>query len=308
MMSDNLFNLIVQRELISVLDGDTDFGLIEVDDTSIFFDKRKINIQLPKLSGPKICEIGKLYGFPMNYDGEHTRYQYMYNLLKYGIQNSKIQTVLSYFFSDTNFEGYEILNGISNDQFNDFCKEARNSALRKINGLLSIGNYKLDFNGKTIQIISTKESIDVSVPQIKIVGQERIRELMQRGEKNIETGDYDSTLTQARTILEETFRYILERKSITLKENLGINELYKEVKKNYNMIQKNINDKRVKKLLSGLETIVQSVSELRNKESDSHGQGSRRLGIKDYHARLVLNSAVTMSEFLLSVSDNALNI
>ena len=61
-------------------------------------------------------------------------------------------------------------------------------------------------------------------------------------------------------------------------------------------------DKRINKLLSGLENIVQSIAEMRNNGSDSHGLGSKRVNISDYHARLAVNSSTIMAEFILSVS------
>ena len=60
-------------------------------------------------------------------------------------------------------------------------------------------------------------------------------------------------------------------------------------------------DKRINKLLSGLENIVQSIAEMRNNGSDSHGLGSKKVNIPDYHARLALNSSSIMAEFILSV-------
>ena len=60
-------------------------------------------------------------------------------------------------------------------------------------------------------------------------------------------------------------------------------------------------DKRINRLLSGLENIVSAVSEMRNKNSDSHGVGERRLTIDKHHARLAVNSATTMADFILSV-------
>ena len=64
-------------------------------------------------------------------------------------------------------------------------------------------------------------------------------------------------------------------------------------------------DKRINKLLSGLENIVQSIAEMRNNGSDSHGLGSKRVNISDCHARLALNSSTIMAEFILSVSQHS---
>ena len=62
-------------------------------------------------------------------------------------------------------------------------------------------------------------------------------------------------------------------------------------------------DTRINKLLSGLENIVQSLSEMRNNGSDSHGLGSKRINIDSYHARLCVNSASIMAEFILSIAN-----
>lgn len=47
-------------------------------------------------------------------------------------------------------------------------------------------------------------------------------------------------------------------------------------------------DKRIKTLLSGLNSIVSAIAEMRNKDSDAHGVGARRINIDEHHARLLL--------------------
>ena len=64
-------------------------------------------------------------------------------------------------------------------------------------------------------------------------------------------------------------------------------------------------DKRINGLLSGLEKILSAIAEMRNKVSDSHGVGAKRINISDYHARLFVNSAMTMADFVLAVSEKA---
>jgi len=66
------------------------------------------------------------------------------------------------------------------------------------------------------------------------------------------------------------------------------------------MSSDNTADIRIKKLLGGLETIVQSVSEMRNNYSDSHGS-LNRINIDRHHALLVLNSSLTFCEFVIDV-------
>ena len=123
--------------------------------------------------------------------------------------------------------------------------------------------------------------------------------------KDIDDGNLDSAITKARTILEEIFFYAIELKGDIPSDSGDIGKLYKQVKDLYNMHTDKNMDKRINKLLSGLEIIVQSIAEMRNNGSDSHGLGSKRVNISDYHARLVVNSSTTMAEFILSVSQNS---
>ena len=44
---------------------------------------------------------------------------------------------------------------------------------------------------------------------------------------------------------------------------------------------------------------------MRNQISDAHGQGEKRINIREYHARLAVNSAITAAEFILSVYEHA---
>lgn len=70
------------------------------------------------------------------------------------------------------------------------------------------------------------------------------------------------------------------------------------------MQQNKETDKRINDLLSGLDKIIMSISEMRNKTSDSHGVGNKRIAIKEHHAQLFVNSAMTVADFLISVVNN----
>lgn len=60
-------------------------------------------------------------------------------------------------------------------------------------------------------------------------------------------------------------------------------------------------------LISGLNKVISFIAEMRNKNSDAHGVGKRRVAIHDYHARLAFNSAATVADFILSVLDATVN-
>ncbi len=60
-------------------------------------------------------------------------------------------------------------------------------------------------------------------------------------------------------------------------------------------------DRRINTLFSGLNSIVSSIAEMRNKDSDVHGVGANRIRIDEHYARLFVNSAMTMADFIISV-------
>ena len=62
-------------------------------------------------------------------------------------------------------------------------------------------------------------------------------------------------------------------------------------------------DKRINGLLKGLEKILTAISEMRNMASDSPGVGAGRIKIEAHHARLIVNAAVTMTDFVLAVAE-----
>lgn len=144
-----------------------------------------------------------------------------------------------------------------------------------------------------------------SVPAIRKVDDAYIREISDRAQKDIENADYDSALTKARTLLEEVFCHVIEKRGEKPGKTGEIRNLYTQVKNLYSMHQDSETDRRINGLLSGLEKILTAITEMRNGSSDAHGVGSRRINIKAHHARLFVNASQTMADFILAVSDSS---
>lgn len=148
--------------------------------------------------------------------------------------------------------------------------------------------------------------VRIEAPAIVCVNREYIIDISTRAIRDVENGDYDSAITKSRTLLEEVFCYVIEQKSEKPSESGDIGKLYNQVKTLYNMHQDKTLDKRINGLLLGLEKIINAISEMRNKGSDAHGVGAKRINIDEHHARLFVNSAMTTADFVLSVSKKQL--
>lgn len=146
--------------------------------------------------------------------------------------------------------------------------------------------------------------VSVETPIINKITREYITSVSRRAIDDIDQKNYDSAITKCRTLLEETFCYVIELKNEEPSDSGDIGRLYRQVKELYNMQQGPNADRRVNMLLSGLEKILSAIAEMRNIGSDSHGVGQRRINISEHHARLFVNTAITVSEFVLSVAEN----
>jgi hypothetical protein len=153
-------------------------------------------------------------------------------------------------------------------------------------------------------IDSEKVSSKVAATAVEKIDAIYIREMYNRAYKDVKEGNLDTALTHARTMVEEVLIYILEQNGKVVPKDGDIRKRYNEVKEIYSMHQTAEMDKRINALLGGLEKIITAVTEMRNSVSDSHGAGSERIIIKDYHAALLVNSAMAFADFILSVHRN----
>lgn len=299
----NAYMLLQKKAILNILIGDTSFGELDYKTKA----GNNISISMPYLSGPSLCEISQKFGLGVSYSwngGAQSRWQYMNDLIEHCIDNNNISNLLAFIFSKKQFE--EKLSGLTAVEVDETYLIILESVIEHINGeLLFGGNELVCVNGKYI-IHRLGETIKISAPAVKTIDRQYIFDLSERAMKDISEDNLDSALTKARTLLEEVFCYVIEKRGETPSESGDISKLYKQVKDLYHMHPNDEMDIRFKMLLSGLEKILTAIKEMRNKDSDSHGVGARRIQIADYHARLFVNSAMTMSDFILSVAENAL--
>ena len=153
--------------------------------------------------------------------------------------------------------------------------------------------YLLDVDLDINTLVETKELERISF--------EYIHEQIKKCNGKIAEKDYDGAVTNARTLIESICLFILESK---LKEKYtydgNLVKLYKLVATTLRMSPGDYEDDNLKQILSGIFSIVNGVSSLRNKYSDSHGSSpsNRNYKIDDRHAILTVNLSKTIAEYL----------
>ncbi len=142
---------------------------------------------------------------------------------------------------------------------------------------------------------SSREAI---IEPVNILSLDHIGKTIDKARDRIRTKDYDGAITTSRTLVAEVEDALY--KNLYGKEpdeKTKDNILHKAVMDGLNMgIQPGF-DNNLKKIISGLNSIYDGLSNLRNATGDAH----KKKYIPDaHHAQLAVNSAFTLCEFLCS--------
>lgn len=294
-MSNDLYKFLKNKNIITILDGDKEYGTYDFDDGTA------VRVAMPYLRGTDICDISAmLLGRTMVYSN-FSRWQYFDDLMELCLKENKFDTLLKYLFEKNRF--FNILSGHSADEIKSAYNYIISTIIQKINEILYFGGNELAIIGGQYVVREIGSKVEVQAPKIKTIDREYIKSISNRAMNDVEQQNFDSAITKSRTLLEETFCYVIEKKGEIPSESGDMAKLFKQVKELYNMHTDKNTDKRINTLLSGLNSIVSAIAEMRNKDSDAHGVGANRISIKEHHAQLFVNSAMTMADFILSVAE-----
>ncbi len=115
--------------------------------------------------------------------------------------------------------------------------------------------------------------------------------------------DPEGAITAARTMLESVCKLILDSYGVAYSDD-DLPKLYKKVADEMKLSPSDHTEQAFKQILSGCYSVVNGLGTLRNKLSDSHGQGSRPVRPAPRHADLAVNLAGAMATFLVETWRN----
>lgn len=111
--------------------------------------------------------------------------------------------------------------------------------------------------------------------------------------------DPEGAITAARTLLEEVCKHILDDAGEKLHDKWDLPKLYSETSKRMSLSPSQHTEDIFKRILGGCQSVVENLGGLRNKVSDAHGGGRRRVRPSERHAALAVNLAGSMAMFLI---------
>lgn len=138
----------------------------------------------------------------------------------------------------------------------------------------------------------------VHTPALVQLTEESIQEHVGKARQKIASGDAAGAIANAYTLVEEFLKQLLRKTGTTFNENEGdIRALYKLLAAPLNLSPSGESlEAYLKAILGGLQSQISGLFEIANKASDRH---ARRYNPAPHHARLAVNVAFTLCEFLL---------
>jgi hypothetical protein len=111
--------------------------------------------------------------------------------------------------------------------------------------------------------------------------------------------DPRAAITSARTLLEDTCKWILHEANEPFNDDDDLPALYRRLAKVLKLAPDDHTEKIFKQILGSCQSIVESLGSIRNKLGDAHSQGPMRAKPLPRHAQLAVNLAGSMATFLI---------
>ena len=119
----------------------------------------------------------------------------------------------------------------------------------------------------------------------------------------IET-DPPAAITAACSILESMCKVYIEDNALAVPTNQSVAPLWKVVSKDLGFDPSAVEDSDVRKILSGLTSIVNGIGSLRTHAGSAHGRGKVPYKVHKRHARLAIHASHTLVAFVIQTSEH----
>ncbi|WP_390579856.1 abortive infection family protein, partial [Staphylococcus pseudintermedius] len=260
---------------------------------------------MPYMTHSDINALAPIFGITnIENVSDYNRLNKMAWLIEQCYKLNKENKLLKYFLDVTRYipNKREETSIYTNEELKKETLKEVEAYFNHINNILNFSDKKLIYLNKKYKIIDLIEDSQVTHDIDKHINFDYVRNFPFRLKDNLEDENYDTVITQSRTLLEEVYIHILEYSNKDYNSAKGnLQKLNSMVKTELKMKNNRDYDKRINELLSGLNKINDAIGKMRNENSDSHGVGSKRININRREAKLVMNSAITICDYILEI-------
>lgn len=110
-------------------------------------------------------------------------------------------------------------------------------------------------------------------------------------------------VSAACNILESIFKTYIEDEHLEMPQKQDLQNVWKVVRSDLGFEPGSLEDNDLKRILSGIISVVDGIGAFRTHASSAHGQGRKVYNLKPRHARLAIHSAHTIALFVIETWD-----
>lgn len=110
-------------------------------------------------------------------------------------------------------------------------------------------------------------------------------------------------VSAACNILESVFKVYIADEKLVMPQKQDLQNVWRVVRNDLGLKPGALEDDDLRKILSGIFSVVDGVGALRTHASSAHGQGRKIYNLRPRHARLAIHSAHTIALFILETWD-----
>lgn len=239
----------------------------------------------PYLTGNNLVDFYNDCGFDDVYGEEFpSRWKYSTDKIEEANGTDRLRTILEEFVDPRRYGGNE---------------ETIERIVNAINLLIKYDGYGYVKKGNLYKIADVKGSY-IEPETLKTIGHEFVEEQIEKCQEKISSDDFNGAITNARTLTEAVLIFIIETiEAVDIKNDGNLLNLWTRTKRVLKIdLKKDEVPDTVFQILSGLDSSLNGLAGLSNNAGDRH---ATKFKTKRHHAKLAVNLAMTICDFLIDV-------
>ena len=166
-----------------------------------------------------------------------------------------------------------------------------------------LARYGMDYlQGGLISSLAAAESTRSVLDHLRERNLDSVEEEVQRSLQHA-VADPAAAVTAACAMVESMCKVYISDHGLELPAKQDVGHLWKAVSRHVGFDPGSKEDDDVRKVLSGLVSVVTGIGALRTHAGSAHGRGRKRYRLQPRHARLAIRGAHTIVGFLLETSE-----
>ena len=181
----------------------------------------------------------------------------------------------------------------------DFTRNSRDKEKDKSRLVSALGRYGLayGFGGSIFgaAVTAPSRTLGEKLKEVSIV---EIEDEFNRAHRSVDA-DPPAAVTAACAIVEALCKAYLAEQGIPLPPNQTIKPLWSVVSKDLKLSPESVEDDDLKRILSGLTSVIDGIGAYRTHAGSAHGHSKKKYKVAPRHARLAVHAAHTLCLFVM---------